>query len=171
VQFYSINLIRKSLINTEKLAITLTDEIDFVKSFIELQKLRMDNDLAVEWNIEKGIDYSLFVPGMILQIPVENAIKHWLAPKKDNRLLQIDIAVMSCFLQLTIADNGIGLQQGSSPTHGTGTGLKVLTNTIYLLNQSNEKKMKHEILNRDDERKPGTKVTVRIQLQYNYNLG
>jgi tetratricopeptide (TPR) repeat protein len=166
-----VTLIRRSLINTEKLAIPLNDEIDFVKSFLELQKLRMDNNLEVVWNIENGIDLNQLVPGMILQIPVENAIKHGLVPKKDNRILNLDISTRSGFLQFIITDNGIGLQYGSSSTHGTGTGLKVLTNTIHILNQTNEKKMTYEILNRNDEGNTGAKVIIKIPLLYNYNLG
>lgn len=165
-----INLIRRSLINTEKIAIPLNDELDFVKSFIELQKMRMDNDLKVIWNIADGIDLSQQIPGMILQIPIENAIKHGLAPKRDNRVLQIDINEDIGFLQFIITDNGTGLQQASSPTKGTGTGLKVLTNTIHILNQINDNKMSYLITNRDVEDGPGTKVIIKIPLKYNYNL-
>jgi tetratricopeptide (TPR) repeat protein len=165
-----INLIRNSLINTEKLAIPLTDEIDFVKSFIDLQKLMLDNNLEVCWNIESGIDISQLVPGMILQIPVENAIKHGLAPKKDDRILAIEIIEGTGFLQFTITDNGAGIQQSPSPTKGTGTGLKVLTNTIHILNQMNEDKILYETYNLNIEGKQGTKVTVKIPLHYNYNL-
>jgi tetratricopeptide (TPR) repeat protein len=165
-----INLIRRSLINTEKLAIPLNDEIDFVKSFIELQKMGMDNNLQVIWNIDDRIDFAQPVPGMILQIPVENAIKHGLAPKKDKRLLQIELKTESGFLQFNISDNGLGLQHAPSPTKGTGTGLKVLTNTMHILNQNNDEKMTYQIVNRNDEEETGTKVIIKIPMQYNYDL-
>jgi LytS/YehU family sensor histidine kinase len=165
-----VNLIRRSLINTETIAIPLADEIDFVKSFLELEKLRMSDNLQVKWNIEKGVDMNLHVPGMILQIPVENAIKHGLAPKKDNRILTITIAAEQEFLRFVIADNGVGFQQGTSSSKGTGTGLRVLTNTIHILNQTNEKKMTYEIQNRDDEGLTGAKVIIKIPMSYSYNL-
>jgi len=165
-----INLIRRSLINTEKLAIPMNDEINFVKSFIELQKMRLDNNLKVVWKIEDGIDLTQQIPGMILQIPVENAIKHGLEPKKDNRVLLIDIKTESGFLKFNISDNGLGIQQTPSQTKGTGTGLKVLTNTIHILNQINDEKMSYQIVNREVEDGPGTKVIIKIPLQYNYNL-
>lgn len=165
-----VNLIRRSLINTETIAIPLADEIDFVKSFLELEKLRMSDNLQVKWNIEKGVDMNLHVPGMILQIPVENAIKHGLAPKKDNRILTITISAETEFLRFVIADNGVGFQQGTSSSKGTGTGLRVLTNTIHILNQTNENKMTYEIQNLDDEGLSGTKVVIEIPTSYNYNL-
>lgn len=163
-------LIRQSLINTEELAIALNEEIGFVKSFIELQKVGFNNDLMVEWNIGNNIDPDQPVPGMILQIPVENAIKHGLAPKKGTRLLQIGITQDSDYLFMVVKDNGIGLQHSVPSTKGTGTGLKVLTNTIHILNQANEKKMSYEIMDCTKEEGAGTKVTIKIPVKFNYDL-
>jgi len=165
-----IILIRRSIINTERLTIPLIEELDFVKSFIELQKLQMGNNLQVEWYIEEGINLDLQIPGMILQIPVENAIKHGLAHKKNNRLLRIHVKTESSFLKFIVSDNGFGINQAPSPTKGTGTGLKVLTNTIHILNQINKEKMSYEILNRGDEDGSGTNVIIKIPLKFNYNL-
>ncbi|MBI9066824.1 MAG: tetratricopeptide repeat protein [Salinivirgaceae bacterium] len=171
VQFDNLtNLIRRSLINTEQLAIPLCDEIAFVKSFIELQKIQMNNELKVLWNIEDGIDLTQHIPGMMLQIPVENAIKHGLAPKKDNRLLLIDIKTELGFLKFHISDNGLGLQQTSCTTKGTGTGLKVLSNTMHILNQNNSNKMSYEIVNINVEDGSGTKVIIKIPMRYDYIL-
>jgi LytS/YehU family sensor histidine kinase len=166
-----INLIRNSLINTEKLAISLTDEIDFVKSFIDLQKLIMNDNLNVIWNIDTAINLSQPIPGMILQIPIENAIKHGLAQKKDNRNLEIEIKEDPKYLRLTISDNGIGIQKSLSSTRGTGTGLKVLTNTIHILNQINEAKILFDMYNLHDKENTGTKVVIKIPINFNYNLG
>lgn len=162
-------LIRQSLVNTEKIAIPLKEEISFVESFIELQKFRMAGELTVYWEISPGLSDQL-VPGMILQIPVENAIKHGLAPKKDNRLLKINVTKSASFLNINIQDNGIGMQKAQSSTKGTGTGLKVLTNTIHILNQSNEKKMSYEILYNTEEEGNGTKVNIRIPINFNYEI-
>lgn len=147
-QFENLTLlIRKSLTNTDKVAIPLSEEIAFVKSYIELQKCRMDNELTVNWNVDHSIE-EMQVPGMILQIPVENAIKHGLSPKKENRVLIIDISKENEYMLLQVTDNGIGRSR-LSITKGTGTGMKVLNSTIYLLNQINDKKMSMKII--DDE--------------------
>ena len=164
-------LIRQSLTNTEDLGIPLKNEIDFVKSYIDLQQLMMDNELKIGWNIEPEINLQQLVPGMIIQIPVENAIKHGLAPKKGDKELQISLKTVSGSLRITITDNGIGLQQQVSLSKNTGTGLKVLTGTIHILNQINEKKIVYEMNNRDEKGSTGTKVEITIPLQYNYDLG
>jgi len=165
-----MNMIRHSLVNTEKMSITLGEEIEFVKSFVELQNLRMDNDLDVEWNIEQLVNLQQHVPGMILQIPVENAIKHGLSPKMGEKKLRIDIGVSSGFLNMVITDNGVGYHPTSIATQGTGTGLKVLTNTLHLLNQVNTLKMSYDMVNLATEETTGTRVVIKIPLNYNYNL-
>jgi tetratricopeptide (TPR) repeat protein/two-component sensor histidine kinase len=171
VQFDNLmNMIRHSLINTEKMSIPLSEEIEFVKCFINLQNLRMNNDLDVEWNIEQFVNLQQHVPGMILQIPVENAIKHGLSPKMGAKKLRIDISNTAGFLNLVIFDNGVGYQPSSIATQGTGTGLKVLTNTLHLLNQINTLKMSYEMVNLSSEGSTGTRVVIKIPLNYNYNL-
>jgi tetratricopeptide (TPR) repeat protein len=165
-----MKMIRHSLVNTEKMSIPLGDEIEFVKSYIDLQNLRMNNDLDVEWNIEPVVNLQQPVPGMILQIPVENAIKHGLLPKLGEKKLRIDIGVSSGFLSMVITDNGVGYHPDSITTHGTGTGLKVLTHTLHLLNQVNTVKMTYEIINRSIEGKEGTRVIIIIPNNFNYNL-
>lgn len=164
------NLIRQSLIHTDQITISLEEEIEFVKSFTELQKFRLNNELEIKWDIAPNVNFKSHVPGMILQIPVENAIKHALAPKPENRELQISIYCDLDFLILMVADNGEGFHNSSSPFKGTGTGLKVLTKTIHILNEKNEKKMSYEILDRNNEGITGTKVVIKIPLQYHYNL-
>ena len=164
------NLIRRSLIHTDQFTISLKDEIEFVKSFTELQKFRLNNELEVKWDIDENVNFMRHVPGMILQIPVENAIKHALAPKPENRELKINICSDLEFLILMVADNGDGFYNAPSPFKGTGTGLKVLTKTMHILNEKNEKKMSYEVLNRNENGGTGTKVIIKIPLQYNYNL-
>ncbi|MBV5314028.1 MAG: tetratricopeptide repeat protein [Prolixibacteraceae bacterium] len=164
------NLIRRSLIHTDQITISLEDEIEFVKSFTELQKFRLNNELDVKWDIDENVNFMRHVPGMILQIPVENAIKHALAPKPENRELKINICSDLEFLILMVADNGDGFYNAPSPFKGTGTGLKVLTKTMHILNEKNEKKMSYEVLTRNENGGTGTKVIIKIPLQYNYNL-
>jgi len=165
-----MNMIRHSLVNTEKIAITLKEEVEFVNSYLELQNFRMDGDLNIEWDIDPGMDLNSLVPGMIIHIPVENSIKHGLSAKTGKKALKISINPDNEFIIITIIDNGVGYNNRASHSKGTGTGLKILSTTIGLLNQTNLNKMSYEIHNLDHEGNTGTKVTVKIPLSYNYNL-
>jgi tetratricopeptide (TPR) repeat protein len=166
-----MNMIRRSLINTENMAIPLKEEIEFVKSFIELQNLRIGYGLNVEWNISERVDLDCKVPGMTLQIPVENAIKHGLLPKQGDKNLEINVVERDGMIHLSVSDNGIGYNQAaSSVSRGTGTGIKVLTNTMHMLNQVNVNKMSYEVLNLNEQGGEGTQVSIKIPADFNYEL-
>lgn len=163
-------LIRSTLVNTEKLSIPLYDEIKLVESFTELQQ-QILKDIEINWNIQQNIDLKQLVPAMILQLPVENAIKHGLWPKPHDRKLWIDVTSDSAYLLLCVTDNGVGLQTSPSPTKGTGTGLMVFSKTIYILNKANERKISFEMHNMtEEEGGPGVKFSIKIPVNYNYNL-
>jgi LytS/YehU family sensor histidine kinase len=161
-------LIRKSLVNTDEISIPLKEEIAFVKSFIELQKCRMENEINISWNIDVELE-DIHVPGMILQIPVENALKHGLAPKKSDGTLKIDVYMENNKIHLMIIDDGVG-RNSPSIAKGTGTGIKVLNSTIYLLNQINEQKMSMKIVDINQNNKIGTQVDIEIPIGFDFNL-
>lgn len=168
-QFENLTLlIRKSLLNTDQVSIPLYEEISFVKSYIELQRNRTETDFTVQWNVDPTLE-ELHVPGMILQIPVENAIKHGLMPKNETGLLIIDIYKVSGSIILKITDNGVGRNK-QNRSIGTGTGLKVLNSTIYLLNQINDRKMSMRFLDMDKNGGTGTQVVIEIPIGIDFNL-
>ena len=167
-----VKYLRKSLELTEKLSVSLQDELDFVHSYITLEKGRVGEDFIATITVEEGLDANrIMIPSMIVQIPVENAIKHGLAGKEGNKELNVSVVREANGICITICDNGRGyLPQTASVTRGTGTGLKVLYQTIQLLNTKNKSdKIRFDISNRNDGQ-TGTKVTVYIPFHISYNL-
>ncbi len=103
------NLMRMILQNSKFKSITLKAEHDWLKTYLELENLRMENTLHFSINLEKDLDpKQIFVPTMVLQPYVENAIIHGLLPKDGVRNLDIDISVSHQNLKCIITDNGIG---------------------------------------------------------------
>ena len=167
-----VKYLRRSLELTEKLSVSLQDELDFVQSYIRLESGRVSEDFTVSVVVEEGLDAkSIMIPSMIVQIPVENAIKHGLAGKDDEKELTIRISREGKGVRIVICDNGRGyLPQEASSTRGTGTGLKVLYQTIQLLNTKNKnEKIRFNIDNRDDGQ-TGTEVSVYIPFHFSYDL-
>ena len=167
-----VKYLRRSLELTEKLSVSLQDELDFVQSYIRLESGRVGEDFTVSVVVEEGLDAkSIMIPSMIVQIPVENAIKHGLAGKDDEKELTIRISREGKGVRIVICDNGRGyLPQGASSTRGTGTGLKVLYQTIQLLNTKNKnEKIRFNIDNRNDGQ-TGTQVSVFIPFHFSYDL-
>ena len=81
-------LIRRNLELTDCLAVSLADELEFVDTYVGLEKESLGKDFDYQLDLDCKIDLKVVkVPSMLLQIPVENAIKHGLRLKEGKRLL------------------------------------------------------------------------------------
>ena len=167
-----VKYLRRSLELTEKLSVSLQDELDFVQSYIGLESGRVGEDFTASVVVEEGLDAkSIMIPSMIVQIPVENAIKHGLAGKDDEKELTIRISREGKGVRIVICDNGRGyLPQVASSTRGTGTGLKVLYQTIQLLNTKNKNEKIHFNIGNRNDGQTGTQVSVYIPFHFSYDL-
>lgn len=168
-----VKLLRKSLELTEKLSIPLREELDFVQTYVSLERGRLGENFTLELSVDKALEVEkVIIPSMIIQIPVENAIKHGLTGIEGEKHLDISVACEGNGVRIMIIDNGRGyLPQIMSPTRGTSTGLKVLYQTIQLLNVKNRgEKIHFEITNLADGVRTGTCVSVYVPCNYSYNL-
>lgn len=103
------SLMRKILQNSRLKYISVADEIEALDLYLEMEKMRMDNNL--EYTIEiKNIENPeiINVPTMLIQPFVENSIVHGLLPKEKDRKLEIIISKENEHLLCTVRDNGIG---------------------------------------------------------------
>lgn len=169
--FTLVKLMRKNLEVTENVNIALAEELDFVKSYIELEKRNQGDDFHLEWEIDSQIDLEkTFILSMSIQIPVENALKHALRPKEGNKMLSINVAKEQRGVNIFIRDNGAGyFPQQASQTKGTGIGLKVLFQTIQLLNDKNINKTDLTIQNiRENGKICGTEVKIFVPDNYKF---
>lgn len=88
-----VKYLRRSLELTEKLSVSLQDELDFVRSYINLERGRVGEDFTATVTVEEGLDASrVMIPSMIIQIPVENAIKHGLVGKDGEKELTVHVS-------------------------------------------------------------------------------
>jgi LytS/YehU family sensor histidine kinase len=103
---------------------------------------------------------------MIIQIPVENAIKHGLMPLESDKKLQIVVQQNGVGTMIRITDNGVGREKSKGKAAGTGTGLKLLLQTIQLLNELNPQQIEFGIT---DHQPNGTTVKVLIPNGIQFN--
>ncbi|MFZ4523323.1 MAG: tetratricopeptide repeat protein [Bacteroidales bacterium] len=153
------DLLRMSLENAERTVISLAEELEMVKLYVELQGARIPRPFSVAFTIEETVDREILIPSMMLQVPVENAIKHGLMPLEGEKILDVTIRKVDKSTEIVVTDNGIGRQQSKGRTPGTGTGLRVLLQTIRLLNQQNKEPVSFLILDREPA---GTIVKINI---------
>ena len=127
-----VKYLRRSLELTEKLSVSLQDELDFVRTYIELERGRVGEDFVATVTVEDGLDATrIMIPSMIVQIPVENAIKHGLAGKDGKKELSVYVSRETNGIRMTITDNGRGyLPQVASATPVSYTHLTLPTKRI-----------------------------------------
>ena len=83
-----VKLMRRNLELAEQLCVTLAEELDFVKTYINLERRSLGPDFHSELKIEKDVQpEQIRIPSMMIQIPVENAVKHALREKEGERNL------------------------------------------------------------------------------------
>lgn len=168
-----VKILRKSLELTEKLSIPLREELDFVQTYVSLEQTRLGDDFIFTLLVGEDLnEEQITIPSMIIQIPVENAIKHGLAGIEEEKRLNISVISEKNGVRVIIVDNGRGyLPHIISSSRGTGTGLKVLYQTIELLNKKNKgEKICFEIKNLSDGQQTGTCVSIYIPCKYSYDL-
>ena len=167
-----VEFLRRSIEITEKISVTLEEELDFVKNYLDIEQKSLDHDFLVNWDIGPGMDLrKMKIPAMIMQIPVENALKHALRPKQGDKQLTIAIRQETRATKITIQDNGDGYHpELLLETKGTGTGLKVLYQTIMVLNQRNVEHIVFTITDVKDKMMTGTKVEINVPFIYNYEI-
>jgi len=129
-------LMRRVLNNSEHTFVTLSDELEAVTLYCELEKLRFDFafsiDLATEINVQL-----IEIPGMIIQPLVENAVVHGLSRKGNEGVLQIQIGLIQNSIKIEVRDNGPGLKAEEKGTQSNGFGLKLVRERLNLLNTNN----------------------------------
>jgi two-component system, LytTR family, sensor kinase len=86
---------------------SVNEEISFLQTYLEIEKVRFGDRLQVNFDIEASTS-QLAIPTFILQPLVENSLKHGLGPKVGENLLTIRARQKSQHLELTVEDNGVG---------------------------------------------------------------
>lgn len=130
-------LVRKILRNSEQEFITLEEEMAAIKQYCSLEALRTPFDYEI--NITEDIDgFNTYIPGMLLQPLIENAILHGLMPQKGIKNLWINIQTHPQGLACEIIDNGIGIlqakqQQQRHKAHQKSFGMALIRQRIQLL--------------------------------------
>ena len=166
-----VKLMRRNLELTEQLCVTMSEELDFVNTFISLERKALGDTFILSTSIDAAINLDQeILPSMMIQIPVENALKHALKDKEGLKKLWIDIKKTEAGICIKIRDNGGGYKVNSA-NHGTGTGMKVIFQTIQLLNVNNKKHIDISIANVQVEGgETGCEFTVILPQVYDYNL-
>lgn len=161
--------LRKGVDISDNLSISLADELNFVLMYVRIECQGFGSDFSLVYEPDDSIDLSMVsVPAMIVQIPVENAIKHALRTLNGKKELLIKVVGAEGGVCIEITDNGPGYHPQVSGR--IGVGLKTIYQTIQMLNSVNEGKIKFDIQNRTEQDACGVSVKIFIPYNFKYNL-
>ena len=138
-------LLRGMLNDAERIYRSVGEELEFVTTYLDLEKLRFGERLKYEIEIGEGVSQKEQVPKLVLQTFAENSIKHGIIPRDEGGILKIRIEKEKDYLKLTIEDNGIGRSGAAGHSTSTGKGLKITGEFYDILNQINKRPIKHLI--------------------------
>jgi signal transduction histidine kinase len=118
-------------LQTDKTLIALSEELEIVRAYLEIEKLRLGPRLQTEIDVE---DAALAVPVPILSIQplVENAIKHGLSLNPKAGWLRLQVKVIEDEVRIRIEDTGPGAATLSDQRSGGGVGLANVTKRLRL---------------------------------------
>jgi len=101
-------LLRAALKSGNSPEVSLKDELEFLRGYLEIEQTRFQDRLQVDFDVDKET-LDAKVPNLILQPLVENAIKHGIAPLATAGKITIETRRQNGFVQLSVSDNGAGL--------------------------------------------------------------
>jgi two-component system, LytTR family, sensor kinase len=150
------DFLRLTLENSGSMEVTLQQEIEFLNGYLEIERIRFQDRLTTEINVDPAV-LDVRVPNLILQPIVENAMRHAVGNSRSGHI-EISAGARNGALHIEVKDNGPGLQadRAFEARRGKGVGL---ANTQARLVGLYGTAAKFEMLNR-----PSGGLTVSIQI-------
>ena len=116
------DFLRLTLDHSDQQLVTLKEETEFVRCYLEIEQVRFGDRLSVEFKIDPSL-LSAEVPHLILQPVVENAVQHAIAPHASPGRIEIAVNRRDDALRLEVKDTGPGMGTTSNSSEGHGVGL------------------------------------------------
>jgi len=163
-------LIRFILNSSASDSISLKEELDFLENYLDLQAVRFDNKFSYEIHVEEGIrTEDCYIPPLLIQPVVENAVEHGVSPLEKDGLIRIELSREHKHFKVVVTDNGVGRAKAAKINARKRKNHKSLSTSItkerllYLNKRSDEYIFIETIDLTDEQGNPaGTKVVLQI---------
>jgi sensor histidine kinase YesM len=166
-------LVRIILNNSERPTVTVGDDLEALRLYLELEQMRFEEKFDYEIIIDPTVDVDYdIMPPLLMQPYVENAILHGLNPRPDKGKLTIRLYSENNFLICTISDNGIGREKAAEIRRTMpvkkhkSLGMKITEDRLKILNEINNSQLSVTItdLKNADGSSAGTQVELFVPL-------
>jgi hypothetical protein len=153
-------IIRQTLNNSSIQRIALSDEIEYLQSYITLENMRFKNQIGFELIIDKKLDlFETEIPPMLIQPFVENVFVHAFDSRSLHPKLTISFRQQDYYLFCEIIDNGKGIQSGNTNKLHNSKGIDLVKERIALFQADNSNPI---IIS--SSQNEGTKVLLKLQI-------
>jgi two-component system LytT family sensor kinase len=158
------DFLRLTVDNSEQQLVTLKEETEFLRCYLDIEQVRFGDRLTVAFELEPQT-LSAQVPHLILQPIVENAIQHAIAPRAARGHINIEAKRLNSLLRVAISDNGPGISSNAKLLGKKGVGL---SNVRTRLRQIYGSDFRFELINAN---RGGLTVVMEIPFQREANSG
>lgn len=163
-------LMREVMENSQHDFIPLSTEIKILELYMALEHARFTDKFEYSLEVDPSLDRdSVFLPPMLVQPYVENAVWHGLRYLEGKGQLKVSFKKAEDTLQIVVQDNGIGRKKSAeiktiNQKTRISTGLKNTENRIGLINEIHHTGLKVEVTDLDSVSGTGTEVHIEIPL-------
>ena len=117
------SFLRYTLANEPTAHVTLSQEVETLQLYLEIEKMRFDERLRTHFDIDPRVSRAR-LPSLLLQPLVENAIKYAVTPQEEGADITVTARLTGERVQIAVSDTGPGLIESKPrPTLSTGVGL------------------------------------------------
>lgn len=163
-------LIRMFFDNSSNKHLTLENEIDLLKRYLEIEKLRFGEDFKFKFDVDDKLNRKTLIPTMLLQPIVENAVNHGIFHNnRIGNLLVSFIYIDTNKFKVSVIDDGIGIKRSQeikakSINKHKSKSTTIISDRIQLLNQSKKWAVSMKITDLTENNKTGTKVDLTFKI-------
>jgi hypothetical protein len=164
------SLMRSILKNSREESITLLEEKQTIENYLQLHQLRLGDKFSFNIDISEDLDAdNTFLPPMLVQPFVENAILHGIEKLEENGLVSVTFNKDGKYLIINVEDNGPGIEhdtEGQNIKH-ISYALQIFKERVANLMKSQGIEISHTISNKGlaNVKNTGTLVTVKLLLK------
>jgi hypothetical protein len=159
------NLYRNLLLSASSIQRSIEEELDFCRDYLLLEKIRFNEKFNFRISVSDDINKNILIPKLLIQLHVENALKHGLMPLISGGNIDINLRSFENGIYIEIADNGVGRAKAMNEERkSTGKGLEIMSELYSIYNKYYNEKISSEIIDLFDinGRPAGTKVLLKI---------
>lgn len=135
--------------------ITLEDELSLLHEFLRLQQIRTNHKFEFQFSVAEDLDpTNIFIPPMLAQPFIENAVEHGILPRKDEEgLICVEVIRKKEFLVIAVDDNGVGISKNhTADSAHKSLATKITSERFELLGKIFGKPFTYRVIEKNKEK-------------------